>query len=50
MKELSKNNSLTSSKTIDLPNPDKVNAMAKKQYYGYGSNKKFHTKLNKLLN
>ena len=55
--ELSKNNSLTSSKPIDLPTPkdpiisDKVNSMVKKQYYGYGtSNKKFHTKLNKLLN
>ena len=51
MKELSKNNSLTSPKTIDLSNPDKVNAMVKKQYYGYGSsNKKFQSKLNKLLN
>ena len=33
MKELSKNNSLTSPKTIDLSNPDKVNAMDKKRYY-----------------
>ena len=30
MKELSKNNSLTSPKTIDLSNLDKVNAMVKK--------------------
>ena len=50
--ELSKNNSLTSAKPIDLPTQkEKVNVNAKKQYYGYGTlNKTFHTKLNKLLN
>ena len=42
VKELSKNNSLTSPKTIDLLNPDKINAMVKKQYYGYGSKKISH--------
>ena len=42
MNELSKNNSLTSPKIIDLSNPDKVNGMVKKQYCEYGSNKRLH--------
>ena len=51
VRELSKNNSLTSSKTIDLPTPKDPINIAKKRYYGYGtSNKKFNSKLNKLLN
>ena len=49
--ELSKNNSLTSSKPIDLPTQkDSIN-LAKKRYYGYGTlDKNFNSKLNKLLN
>ena len=42
MKEISKNNCLTS--------PNKLNAIAKTQYHGYGSNTDFQSKLNKLLN
>ena len=49
--ELSKNNALTSSKSIDLPTQkDSIN-LAKKRYYGYGTlDKNFNSKLNKLLN
>ena len=47
--ELSKNNSLTSSKPIDLPTQkDSIN-LAKKRYYGT-LDKNFNSKLNKLLN
>ena len=49
--ELSKNNSLTSSKPIVLPTQKDSLNLAKKRYYGYGTfDKNFNSKLNKLLN
>ena len=50
VRELSKNNSLIFPKPIDLPTPKDPINIAKKRYDGYRtSNKKFRSKLNKLL-
>ena len=45
MKELNKKSS-----SDKITSPENLNAARKKQYYGYGTtNKKFQSKLNKLL-
>ena len=45
MKELNKKSS-----SDKITSPENLNAAHKKQYYGYGAtNKKFQSKLNKLL-